>query len=134
MPAIDTCEPAIIRALEKDGWQLIKRSVAIRLGHRYVIADFSMQKAAQQLLIIEAKCFPDQQAELHDLYTAIGQYILYRNGLSLSNRPEVIYLAVPYDIYDRLFLLEPVQKAVNEIKIKIVVIDIQAEEITAWIH
>jgi Holliday junction resolvase-like predicted endonuclease len=31
MPAIDACEPQVIRALEKAGWEVLERQFTIRL-------------------------------------------------------------------------------------------------------
>jgi uncharacterized membrane protein len=67
MSALDACEPQIIRAFEKDGWRIVEKPVRIRISlERMVYADISMERRtnghAEQIVIIEIKCFPNVQA------------------------------------------------------------------------
>ena len=58
MPALDVCEPQMIRALEKAGWQIIGKTLPIYLEYKRVVyADLSLQRAQQQIIVVEVKCF-----------------------------------------------------------------------------
>ena len=87
MPAQDACEPQIIRALEKAGWQMIARTVPIYLEHKRVVyADLSLQRERQQIIVVEVKCFSEKRPLLDQFYHAVGQYLFYRNAAAhLSN-------------------------------------------------
>lgn len=59
MPAVDTCEPAIIRALQKEGWEILSKPMSIEYGDTYVFADLQLQKLqgeiVQQIIINAVK-------------------------------------------------------------------------------
>lgn len=44
MSALDVCEPQIISALQKQGWNILEKPYVIRTEERSVYADFSLQK------------------------------------------------------------------------------------------
>jgi hypothetical protein len=58
MSAVDSCEPQVIRALEKDGWHILQKPFRIRITvERTVFADLCLQKPAngirKQILIMK---------------------------------------------------------------------------------
>jgi hypothetical protein len=134
MPAVDKCEESIIRALEKEGWTLVRRPEGIRLeARRFLYVDLKLKNADNiQIVLIEVKCFPANSIETDELYRAIGQYILYRSILQIEKRSEPLFLAIPKTIYDSLFQLKAVQHAIKSAKIKMVVVDLEREEVTLW--
>jgi hypothetical protein len=136
MPAVDQCEPQVIRALDKAGWQIMNRPYSIKLvGRRgYVFADLRLRSHDQEIIVVEAKCFADPDGWLEELYRSIGQYMLYRNALRLRELPQSLYLTVPTRAYQQLFLLPAVQATVNEAKIKLIVIDLDREVIVSWLN
>jgi Holliday junction resolvase-like predicted endonuclease len=78
MPAIDKCEENIIKALEKEGWDVLDKPYQIKFAKkRYVYADLGLiNRDNEKIIIVEVKCFPS--APLDSFYGAVGQYISYR--------------------------------------------------------
>jgi XisH protein len=139
MPATDICEPSVIRALEKEGWQIIEQQVSLELDDgEYVFADLRIQRGTrpsiQQLLIVEIKCFYDINRRMSDLYTAIGQYIVYRAALEYAHSPQPVYLAVPAHAYNNVFQLPVIQKVIKNLEFKMLIVDLAVEEIIEWIR
>lgn len=68
MPALDACEPQILRALQKDGWAIVTKPFAIRTNTHTVYADCLLERKQngqnEQVIILEVKCFSNPQADL----------------------------------------------------------------------
>jgi hypothetical protein len=134
MPAIDACEPQVIRAFEKAGWVVIQRPLTIRLSSkRRVFADLVMEQQAQQIIVVEVKCFSSGEKVLDQLYHAIGQYMVYQAGLDRIGYDHPLYLILPFPVYTKLAPLEPIQTTLSRAKIRIIVVDLEREEITSWL-
>ncbi|MDZ4765548.1 MAG: element excision factor XisH family protein [Chloroflexota bacterium] len=138
MPAIDSCEPQVVRALDKIGWLLKQRQYSIRLGRRksrYVHADLLLTHVdtLQSLIVIEVKCFTNTRTIVGDFYCAVGQYLFYRNALKWDQKMEVLYLALPTTAYARLMQLPAARTTLLEAKINLIVVDLQREEVERWI-
>jgi hypothetical protein len=138
MPNTDSCEPQVIRALNKIGWSVIKKTYAIALDKSggFVYADLQMRQKSnpRRIMIVEVKCFSDRAARLNEFYRAVGQYVVYRNGLQRDGFTGEIYLALPIQIYKDLIQLDPVRDTLDEIKMKLILIDLETETVIAWIN
>lgn len=135
MPAIDQCEPNVIRALEKLGWRVTDRPFPIRLSRdEGVYADLRLRSTdgQQSIIIVEVKCFSEKRSILDEFYHAVGQYLLYREALQLKNISVPLYLSVPRTIYDTFFARRMVQAVLKNANIKIMVVDIELEEVIQW--
>jgi hypothetical protein len=55
------------------------------------------------MVVVEVKCFPESSAETTDLYTSIGQYLIYRAWLRQNSVNADLYLAVPVHAYERVY-------------------------------
>ena len=137
MPSYDQCHEQVMRALQKDGWLVDKQQVRVTVGRRNVFVDLRATRSSngsrQQVLLIEIKCFSDPQTILHELYTAIGQYILYRAMLAERGSDIPLYLSVPESIFQTSFDA-PVRRAIQDSRIKLVIINLIAEEVVRWIE
>lgn len=136
MPAIDSCEPQVIRAMEKAGWQVTHQPYPVRISRNEgIIADARLRHTARkrQIIVLEVKCFPENRPTLDEFYRATGQYILYRNMLILKGVSTPLYLAIPTTVYESFFTRKSIQATVNDAKIKLVVIDIAIEEVVKWV-
>ncbi len=135
MPAIDSCQPQVIRALEKDGWRIETEGRRFRKEKRAIMIDiranYGSNGQSRQILLAEVKCFANPNEYTRDLYTAIGQYIVYRAMLDDLKNITPLYLAIPVRAYHDLFD-SIIQRAINDVKIKIIVVDIEREEIVEW--
>ncbi len=136
MPAIDSCEPQIIRALQKAGWDVIDKTLPIQLEpKRVVYADLRLQhtRDGQQIIVVEIKCFLATRPLLDEFYHAVGQYLFYRDALTLRDIHIPIYLAIPAKIHQTLFQRLSVHTTVRNAKIKLIVVDLVTEEVVSWI-
>lgn len=138
MTALDVCEPQIIRALEKDGWQILEKPHQIRVDDRDLFADFSIQHISEDggiyAVVMEVKCFTNPRQDIPELYTAIGQYRVYRTAMNhdgYENWP--LYLALPYDAYNRFADYPTLLAALIEAGVKWIIVDIVQEVVLQWV-
>ena len=137
MPAIDECEPQVIRALHKAGWLVTDNPLHIHVAKRETIfIDLRLEHIpdATSIIVIEVKCFSSTRTILDEFYQAIGQYLFYRSVLKLLHFNVPLYLSVPKQVYDDFFNRVTVQDVINDAKIKLIVIDIEKEEVVSWLH
>lgn len=138
MPKLDDCHLQIVHALEKDGWIVTDSPYVLPLpgtGRRPLQIDLYAQRyGGDQLttiIIVEVKCFSNTSAAWDDLYSAIGQYIVYRNLLRRRGVSDTLYLAVPSHAYEGI-IGQVALPIMDEIQIKMVVVDIGREVIEQW--
>jgi hypothetical protein len=138
MPALDQCHNQIVHALQKRGWKVSDKPYVLNIAsqRRVYIDIFAYRETEnnnQRLIIVEAKCFMENRAELNDLYTAIGQYLLYRTWLKAIAITDDLYLAVPSHAYNNL--IEPLANTlIRENKIKMIIIDLENEVVEQWME
>jgi XisH protein len=82
MPSYDQCHEQVMRALQKDGWQIDEQQVPIKLDQRKVFVDMRvgrvMNGSRQQMLLLEVKCFPDAQNTTQEIYSYWAVHSLSR--------------------------------------------------------
>jgi len=122
-----------VNALQKAGWTVATGPYVIRVPGRKrpLYADLSAQRSNNRIIIAEVKCF--QVDPRDELYTAIGQYLVYRALLSQLGINHDIYLAVPSPAYHDIFR-DMGMAVINETKIKLIVVDIEHEVIEQWLE
>jgi hypothetical protein len=64
---------------------------------------------------------------------ALGQFINYRTALRAEEPSRNLYLAVPLVTYNDFFNLPFIQTVVNENKLKLIIYNVETEEIEQWI-
>jgi hypothetical protein len=135
MPALDACHPHVVNALVKDGWTVDRDPFRLLIGRRSVFIDLEVSNPHndQRILLIEVKCFPDRESTTRDLYTALGQYLIYRAMLAQANSPFPLYLSIPADVFATIFDAS-VLKAVADNRIQLVMVDLDSEVVTQWIR
>jgi glucose-6-phosphate 1-dehydrogenase len=101
-------------------------------SHVDILATRSNEDEEQQIIVVEAKCFSNPDKETTDLYTAIGQYMVYRKVLKSINPSLSIYLAVPTHAYHGIFK-EIGMNLVRDENIRLIVINLETEEIEEWL-
>lgn len=137
MPALDQCHEQIVRALEKAGWHVQPKpfTFAIAKGHTLQIdieAERHDEDNFQTIIIVEVKCFPSNRADTEELYSAIGQYLVYKSLLIPRGQAEQLYLAIPENAYRGVFQRMGMA-AVREYGVKMIVVDVESEEIVEWL-
>ena len=132
MPALDSCHVQVVHALENAGWTVSPVPHAIRIpGRRYpLLADLRASRDQEAIIVVEVKCFLDDP--IAELYTAIGQYMVYRSLLRQTPSNFPLYLAVPDYAYRGIFN-EIGMAIVHEAQIKLIVVNMDNEVIEQWL-
>ena len=138
MPAKDIYHDVVKAALIKDGWTITADPYRIRYEDAELFADLAAEKpiAAQrnkQKIIVEVKSFLSP-SPMRDFQTALGQYILYRNLINLTEPEYRVYLAIKDSIYEKFFKRKSIQVVREQNNVFIIVVDMDQEKIIQWIN
>lgn len=137
MSAFDQCHDQVVRALEKAGWRLEKAPLRVQVESRVAYIDAEMSRGMngkrESLLLLEVKCFATKNATTTELYEAIGQYLVYRAMIVEREKPHAVYLAVPEHNFSDIFD-SPVMRVLKESQIKVIVVNLEIEEVVKWIE
>jgi hypothetical protein len=132
MPAIDECQPKIINALAKAGWQVNEKPFILRLNRQHRLhIDLEARNQQGTILVIEVKYFAETQSATTDLYLAIGQYIVYRSLLRERDILEELFLAIPLSAYQDIFQRMGMSAIVDN-DVKMIIVDLDTEVIHSW--
>lgn len=133
MSKLDACHWQVVHALEKAGWTVDPKPLALvdRISAMMVKMDVYARREENSQIIVEIKCYPEHN-KTQELYISFGQYLLYRAFLEIRGISAPLYLAVPKAIYDKHFH-RVIRKAVADNGIKLMIVDLEAEEIVEWI-
>ena len=138
MPAKDIYHDAAKNALIQDGWEITADPYFIKYEDAELYADLAAQKpiAAQrqeQKIVVEIKSFIGR-SPMYDFHNAIGQYIVYRNLIQITEPEYNLYLAIDDLTYDNFFQRASIQLITKQNNLKIIVVDTQQERIQLWIN
>ena len=139
MSAKDIFHNAVRLAWEKDGWLITDDPLYFRLTALVKIRiDLGAEKLIgaekdHQKIAVEVKSFIGLSA-ISEFHTAIGQFLNYRIALEQEDSERVLYLAISKDIYQEFFTDTFIQTVLERYNIKLLVFDIQKEEIVLWKH
>lgn len=138
MPAKDIYHDAVKNALIKDNWTITADPYRIKYKDAELFADLSAEKpiAAEQngrKIVVEIKSFISPSL-MRDFELALGQYVLYRNLINLTEPEYQIYLAIRDSIYENFFKRDSIQTVISLNQILLIVVDTEKEEITKWIN
>ncbi|MEQ8970078.1 MAG: XisH family protein [Coleofasciculus sp. C1-SOL-03] len=137
MPAKDVYHNAVKTALVKDGWTITADPYTIKFEELQLFADLGAGRTViaqrnQQEIIVEIKSFIGRSL-IHDLQNALGQYIIYRTLLSVTNPTYKVYLAINQEIYENFFSQVAIQFIIQHNQVALLVVNIDAEEVIQWI-
>lgn len=138
MPRLDIIHDAVKNALMKDGWTITDDPYIIQYRRTTLYADLGAERpiAAQrngQKLVVEVKSFVGA-SKIQDLKEALGQYDIYRYLLEATAPERKLYVAVSAVAYNTFFKQDVIQLILNRHQLPLIVVDIEAEEITQWIN
>jgi hypothetical protein len=138
MPAKDIYHDAVKQALIKEGWTITADPYTVEYEEFKVFVDLAAERtlAAEregQKIAVEIKTFL-RPSFVRELEYALGQYILYRNLLSVTEPDRELYLAISERIYHNFFQQNASQFIVEQNQILLLVVDIQSEVIVQWIR
>lgn len=137
MPAKDIYHNEVKNALIKDGWTITDDPYFIKYEDTELYADLAAEKpiAAErqgQKIVVEIKSFVGKSL-MYDFHNALGQYIVYRKLIQLTEPEYKLYLAVDDVVYDNFFQRKSVQAVINENHLLLIVVNTEKEEIRQWI-
>lgn len=89
MARLDACHEQVANALRNDGWNVDKTPFGVSTIQRRALIDIRAIRGTnghtEQILLVEVKCFAQPKSWTNELYTAIGQYLVYRAMLQDVN-------------------------------------------------
>ncbi|MBE9093192.1 XisH family protein [Tychonema sp. LEGE 07203] len=137
MPAKDIYHNEVKNALLKDGWTITADPYFIKYEDAELYADLAAEKpiAAQrqeQKIVVEIKSFVGRSL-MYDFHGALGQYMVYRNLIQLTDPEYKLYLAIDDVVYTNFFQRKSIQLITNENKLLLMVVEMEKEEILQWI-
>jgi hypothetical protein len=84
-------------------------------------------------IVVEIKSFLSP-SPMKDFELALGQYILYRNLINLTEPEYKIYLAIKESTYQNFFTRDSIKEIVQLNQILMIVVNVEKEEILQWIN
>lgn len=138
MPKLDIIHNSVKNALIKDSWLITDDPYIIQYRKTILYADLGVERpiAAErdgQKLVVEVKSFIGA-SKIQDLKEALGQYDIYRYILEETAPDRKLYIAISKVAYKSFFTQDVTQLILNKHRLPIIVVDIEAEEITQWIN
>ncbi len=135
--AKDKYHEAVREALIKDGWTITDDPFKVNYKGKKGRIDLGAEKllAAEKgttRIVVEVKSFLEASV-FYEFHSALGQYRNYLRLLRFNNIERVLYLALPLDAYEELFLDEFGRAAIEEENLKLIVYQPAAKEIIKWI-
>ena len=137
--AKDKIHDAVRNALIKDGWFISKEYFKLEYEEIEVYADLLAERPpivaerAEYRIVIEIKTFAGRSF-IRELQQALGQYEIYLDLIELANLNYELYLAVNESVYEQFFLRAATKQIVERHQVKLVIVDIQQEEVVKWIR
>jgi hypothetical protein len=134
----DVIHDAVKNALIKDGWQITADPYRIVYKDAALEADLRADKLIaatreNQSIVVEVKSFL-QPSFIHEFLAACGQYQAYVFLLQEKQQPETVYMAVSDEVYRSEFSGEAVQVLVKRFALRLLVVDVEQEEVWQWIE
>ena len=83
-------------------------------------------------IAIEIKSFLASASAISEFHTALGQFINYRAALRREEPDRVLYLAVPDWTYNSFFQLDFPASILEENRVKLMIYDVELEQISQW--
>jgi hypothetical protein len=135
--AKDRFHQVVKTSLTKDGWNVTHDPLQIKVGG----VDMEIDLGAERLLAaergnekiaVEVKSFLASASAISEFHMALGQFINYRAALRREEPDRVLYLAVPNLTYNSFFQLDFPASMLQENAVKLIIYDIQLEQIVQW--
>jgi hypothetical protein len=134
MPAKDRYHNVVLRALQKDGWTILKEQVELIVPPRRLWIDLRAAREVQALnILVEVKGFEAVGSPVAYLPDAIGQCVVYKGALDYLGVADVLHLAVPTEAMTGILGEELGRRAVQQAQIGVIVVDPIREVIVRWI-
>jgi len=138
MPAKDIYHNTVKNALLKDGWTITADPYFIKYEDAELYADLAAEKPISaerqgQKIVVEIKSFVGRSL-MYDFHGALGQYVVYRNLIQLTEPEYTLYLAIDDLVYKNFFQRKSIQVITKENQLFLMVVEMEKEEILQWIN
>lgn len=138
MPAKDIYHDTVKNALIKDGWTITADPYFIKYEDAELYADLAAEKPLSaerqgQKIVVEIKSFVGRSL-MYDFHGALGQYVVYRNLIQLTEPEYTLYLAIDDLVYKNFFQRKSIQIITQKNQLLLMVVEMQKEEILQWIN
>ena len=138
MPAKDIYHDTVKNALLKDGWTITADPYFIKYEDAELYADLAAEKPISaerqgQKIVVEIKSFVGRSL-MYDFHGALGQYVVYRNLIQLTEPEYTLYLAIDDLVYKNFFQRKSIQVITKENQLLLMVVEMEKEEILQWIN
>ncbi len=138
MPRYDKYHEAVKNALIKDGWTITDDPLTVEYEDVFLYADLGAERTlaaekGKDKIAVEIKVFGSRSL-YSDFEKAIGQYQLYRLFLGKVEPDRKVFLAVSREVFEESFQRPSVKLATTEFAVKILVFEVEKEEIVKWIN
>lgn len=138
MPAKDIYHNAVKNALLKDGWAITADPYFIKYEDAELYADLAAEKPISaerqgQKIVVEIKSFVGRSL-MYDFHGALGQYVVYRNLIQLTEPEYTLYLAIDDVVHKNFFQRKSIQVITKQNQLLLMVVDMEKEEILQWIN
>ena len=135
--AKDRFHNVVRKALEKEGWTITADYYEINVGDFKFQVDLAAEKllAAEregQKIAVEVKSFI-ASSHVSDFHTALGQFLNYRDALTLEEPDRTLFLAVRSPVYETFFQGKFIAASVKRYELRLVVYDVENEVFTKWL-
>jgi hypothetical protein len=134
--ARDLIHFVVKHALEKEGWKVTHDPFPIKIGGFDMEIDlgaeiiFAAEKDSEKIAI-EIKTFAGL-SKTYEFHLAVGQFIDYRIALKVREPNRVLYIGITDDIYEDVFQLPFAQMVIEELGMKLIVVNAEKTEIVLW--
>lgn len=138
MPARDIIHNTVLNALISEGWKITHDPLYFRIDDDPYYIDIGAEKIiaaerAGQKIAVEIKSFLGASFAA-DFHLAVGQFVNYRIALQIEEPDRILYLAIPYQTYRRFFHRTLMRAVIEQQQLRLIIFDIEEEEIVQWIE
>lgn len=137
MSAKDIFHDKVKNALIKDGWTITDDPYTLKWDNgENLLIDLAAERviAAEknnEKIAVEIKTFIGKST-MYDLHLAVGQFMVYQIALEEKEPERILFLAVPMEVLQEIFLKPKASKLTARVDLKIIGFDVEKEEIVQW--
>lgn len=136
MAAKDIYHDSVCKILTDADWKITHNPLTIRIGDVDLAIDLGAENLiaaenGREKVAIEIKSFINPSG-ITDFHVALGQYLNYEQALEEFEPERKLYLAIPLDVYNTLFMKRFVQAALQRRQVKLFVFDPEHGVIVQW--
>jgi hypothetical protein len=134
--AKDLFHEEVREALVKDGWTITHDPFEMRPYNPAWEIDFGAERIIEaekgiQKIAVEVKSFL-ASSFANEFHKALGQYLDYRSGLKRIDKDRLIYLAVPFEVYDIEFNRIGIVNVMEDYDVQLIIFDPLKSVIVEW--